>query len=63
MCLGFFEKIFPTFETRKYFKLFKNVSYYNLLFDAWENQYALNRKEGIFRLQDMCQKKFHLNFT
>ena len=58
--LGSFQKIFPTAETRKYFRYFQNISYYNLLLDAWEKEYSFNRNEGTSRLQDLCQKKYHL---
>ena len=58
--LGSFQKIFPTSKTRKYFKYFKSISYYNLLLDAWEKRYTNKRNEGISRLKEFCDKKYHL---
>lgn len=40
---GRFEKIFPRPDTYRYFQFFDNVGYYNLLLDAWENEYVDNR--------------------
>lgn len=42
---GRFERIFPTADTHSYF-CFMDVSYYNRLFDAWENSHEKNRKRG-----------------
>ncbi|XP_076161531.1 tubulin monoglutamylase TTLL4 [Ptiloglossa arizonensis] len=58
---GRFETIFPTCDTHKYFQLFNEVRYYNLLLDAWENEYAGNRLRGIERLRKLCKKKYHLS--
>ncbi|KAI4502754.1 hypothetical protein M0802_001798 [Mischocyttarus mexicanus] len=57
---GRFEKIFPTCNTYEYFKYFDNVSYYNMLLDAWEHTYGNNRLQGIDRLRKLCEKKYHL---
>lgn len=59
---GGFRKIFPTKDTRRYFKYFNEVSYYNLLFDAWERTYGAgdSREDGILRLRDLSERKFHL---
>ncbi|CAK9816994.1 Tubulin monoglutamylase TTLL4 [Anthophora quadrimaculata] len=58
---GRFEKIFPTCNTYKYFDYFEEVRYYNLLLDAWENEYRYNRSSGIERLRKLCKKKHHLS--
>ncbi|XP_071870312.1 tubulin monoglutamylase TTLL4 [Bombus fervidus] len=58
---GGFERIFPTCETYKYFPFFEAVRYYNLLLDAWENEYTHNRLRGIERLRKLCRKKYHLS--
>ncbi|KOC61041.1 Tubulin polyglutamylase TTLL4 [Habropoda laboriosa] len=58
---GRFEKIFPTCNTYKYFDLFEEVRYYNLLLDAWENEHGYNRSRGIERLRKLCRKKYHLS--
>ncbi|XP_014600691.1 PREDICTED: tubulin polyglutamylase TTLL4-like [Polistes canadensis] len=57
---GKFEKIFPTCNTYEYFKYFDNVSYYNMLLDAWEHTYGNDRLQGIDRLRKLCEKKYHL---
>ena len=56
-------RIFPTVDTHKYFKFFKQQKpprYYNLLFDAWEHQYGDCRAAAIDRLETLCQAKYHL---
>ncbi|KAI4503058.1 hypothetical protein M0802_002102 [Mischocyttarus mexicanus] len=58
--LGSYKKIFPTKDTYKYFQYFTYLSYYNRLFDAWETAYGWKRNEAVQRLQDLCNKKFHL---
>ena len=60
---GAFSKIFPTTQTHKYFRYFKDVSYYNLLLDAWERTHGEsleNRENGITRLDNLCRRKYHL---
>ncbi|KZC14544.1 Tubulin polyglutamylase TTLL4 [Dufourea novaeangliae] len=57
---GRFEKIFPTYDTFKYLGLFDETRYYNMLLDAWENEYAKNRSVGIERLRKLCRRKYHL---
>ncbi|KAK2582282.1 hypothetical protein KPH14_004625 [Odynerus spinipes] len=58
---GKFERIFPTRSTYEYFKYFDNVSYYNMLLDAWEHAYGNNdRAQGINRLKKLCDKGYHL---
>ncbi|XP_076680663.1 tubulin monoglutamylase TTLL4 [Andrena cerasifolii] len=57
---GRFEKIFPTCYTYEYFDFFDEVRYYNLLLDAWENEYATDRLKGIERLRKLCKRKCHL---
>ncbi|XP_043270378.1 tubulin polyglutamylase TTLL4-like [Venturia canescens] len=60
--IGDFTKIFPTSQTRKYFKYFAKVSYYNLLFDAWEKTYGSDntRENAIERLRNLSKIKYHL---
>ena len=54
-----FECIFPTNETHKYFKLFGDrLSYFDILYDAYEKAYASNRNEGIQKLQKYCENGF-----
>lgn len=55
-----FEKVFPTTTSHEYFQFFDVQRYYNMLLDAWEDQYGDNREKGIARLQKLCKTKFHL---
>ncbi|XP_043263469.1 tubulin polyglutamylase TTLL4-like [Colletes gigas] len=57
---GRFEIIFPTKDSFRYFEFFEEVRYYNLLLDAWENEYGEERKRGIERLKKLCKRKYHL---
>ncbi|XP_031837150.2 tubulin monoglutamylase TTLL4 [Nomia melanderi] len=57
---GRFEKIFPTCETHRYLEFFDEVRYYDLLLDAWENEYGESRSRGVERLRRLCKKKVHL---
>ncbi|XP_065214655.1 tubulin monoglutamylase TTLL4-like [Planococcus citri] len=58
--IGSFIKVFPTPDSHKYFKYFKKVSYYNLLLDAWETKYHIDREEGRNLLKTYCEKEQHL---
>ncbi|XP_050532720.1 tubulin monoglutamylase TTLL4-like isoform X2 [Daktulosphaira vitifoliae] len=58
--IGSFQKVFPTTTSYKYHQYFDSARYYNMLFDAWENKYYNNRKEGVALLEKFCQKKVHL---
>lgn len=58
--IGNFEKLFPTVTSHRYFHYFRELKYYNMLFDAWETAYGDNRDEGIIRLQKMCRERYHL---
>ncbi|XP_076386640.1 tubulin monoglutamylase TTLL4 [Megachile rotundata] len=55
-----FEKIFPTKHSYEYQKFFQVGRYYDRLLDAWEHRYSDNRREGIERLQRLCEKMQHL---
>lgn len=56
-----FEKLFPTKDSYLYFKFFEVERYYDRLLDAWEYRYSDNRKEGIRRLQRLCETMQHLD--
>ncbi|CAG7824102.1 unnamed protein product, partial [Allacma fusca] len=58
-CNGF-SRIFPTRNTHSYFAFFEGPRYYNMLMDAWENKYELDRAPAIRRLQELCRRKIHL---
>lgn len=55
-----FEKIFPTATSHEYLQYFEVPRYYNLLLDAWEDKYSMNRELGIARLRKLCETKYHL---
>lgn len=57
---GAFTRVFPTKTSHKYFAFFEHIRYYNVLLDAWERRYSSRRNEGISMLQELCDKKFHL---
>ncbi|XP_052124662.1 tubulin monoglutamylase TTLL4 isoform X2 [Frankliniella occidentalis] len=57
---GRFQKIFPTTSSHTYHQFFEAPRYYNMLFDAWETKYHTNRRDGIQRLQELCEQKLHL---
>ena len=54
------ERIFPAPNTHKYLEFTESPRYYNRLLDAWESKYGSRRNEGIHRLQELCEKKVHL---
>ncbi|XP_013384622.1 tubulin polyglutamylase TTLL4-like [Lingula anatina] len=57
---GLFESIYPTPDTKKYHKFFKEPRYYNLLLCHWMQRYHLKEEEGIQVLESYCQQKKHL---
>ena len=61
--VGKFERVFPTTTSHEYFQFFDVQRYYNMLIDAWEDQYGDNRDKGIARLQKLCKTKFHLEYA
>lgn len=58
--LGDFQRIFPTLQTRKYFRYFEAPRYYNLLLSAWEIANGHDRSKGIAKLRELCKTKHHL---
>ncbi|XP_013384645.1 tubulin polyglutamylase TTLL4-like [Lingula anatina] len=57
---GGFERIYPTSDTKKYHKFFKEPRYYNLLLHHWLQRYQHKKKEGIKVLESYCQQGKHL---
>ena len=43
---GNFQRVFPNHTSHKYLRYFEQPRYYNLLVDAWTQQYHRNENDG-----------------
>lgn len=57
---GCFERIFPTYQTRKYLKYFETPRYYNLLLNEWIAKYHRMEERGIALVNTYCKKGIHI---